>query len=623
MPPQRHFFFLPFFFFPPPAPAAFPASAAAVPSAPAGIGVAVPLPPADPVPPAAPVDEGAVNADLAGPGPPKTGFGTETPCILATRERTRASKRLRKTADRALNLRTCSPRRFLGQAPSLVDAATTYRSVVSCSDDQQTDIVSPPDAEPGLHGSCEPSFDQEEETRTDFDRFGFVQRRNGFREGIPIVVVRRHPPDARSRLAVEAESGQLTRRKGSMEEVLARVGSKKAGLKLDRARSSRRLAPSGSPIDFRHQSLHRHRLARCAGVPPATARCSMAIKPLVDAVAIALGAAEVVSRAATISAQRNPLRPPTSRKAEPIRPAEPAPKPRQEPVKDAPSWRKEAWPAGPARHPIDSKTPKDRRPFEASLASQPASAPAPSTSADVVQKSSHTFVSENPAGNEAARTEVKLDVPPLQTRPSSSPVDSLWLSSSPTTEGTSLQPPAPSPASSSDPVASSSKSLDPEAAELIKAVARERFVQDEASRQAETLVRPALRCCTTMCSHLYLQSKPVLRASKVPSSRIGRLFHYGGKPFPDALARLTHADRNIRSSGAGLAAGLGWGMASEAARRSTGAGGSATGSLLLSEANVKRLVAKLSRMRGAALKLGQFMSIQGAAADLEGVRARS
>lgn len=32
---------------------------------------------------------------------------------------------------------------------------------------------------------------------------------------------------------------------------------------------------------------------------------------------------------------------------------------------------------------------------------------------------------------------------------------------------------------------------------------------------------------------------------------------------------------------------------------------------MLTESNVKRLVAKLTRMRGAALKLGQFMSIQG------------
>lgn len=32
---------------------------------------------------------------------------------------------------------------------------------------------------------------------------------------------------------------------------------------------------------------------------------------------------------------------------------------------------------------------------------------------------------------------------------------------------------------------------------------------------------------------------------------------------------------------------------------------------MLTEGNIKRLVSKLTKMRGAALKLGQFMSIQG------------
>ncbi|TIA89920.1 hypothetical protein E3P99_01825 [Wallemia hederae] len=77
------------------------------------------------------------------------------------------------------------------------------------------------------------------------------------------------------------------------------------------------------------------------------------------------------------------------------------------------------------------------------------------------------------------------------------------------------------------------------------------------------------------------------RYTKVPSSRIGRLFHYGG-----------------------LAAGLTYGTASEYLRsggqRKQGGGNSA----FLSEANVDRLVSKLSVMRGAALKLGQFLSIQ-------------
>ncbi|BGP27503.1 hypothetical protein JCM10295v2_006473 [Rhodotorula toruloides] len=77
-------------------------------------------------------------------------------------------------------------------------------------------------------------------------------------------------------------------------------------------------------------------------------------------------------------------------------------------------------------------------------------------------------------------------------------------------------------------------------------------------------------------------------ASKVPASRFGRLMHYGG-----------------------LAAALGVGMASEAFRRSSNRADGASQSLLMSEANLERLVAKLSKMRGAALKLGQFLSIQG------------
>ncbi|EKM52440.1 uncharacterized protein PHACADRAFT_126247 [Phanerochaete carnosa HHB-10118-sp] len=77
-----------------------------------------------------------------------------------------------------------------------------------------------------------------------------------------------------------------------------------------------------------------------------------------------------------------------------------------------------------------------------------------------------------------------------------------------------------------------------------------------------------------------------LQSSKVPSSRIGRLFHYGG-----------------------LAASLGYGAASELIRRSTGNSDQHT-SLMMTEGNVKRLVSKLTQMRGAALKLGQFMSIQ-------------
>lgn len=80
-----------------------------------------------------------------------------------------------------------------------------------------------------------------------------------------------------------------------------------------------------------------------------------------------------------------------------------------------------------------------------------------------------------------------------------------------------------------------------------------------------------------------------LRASRVPSSRLGRLFHYGG-----------------------LAAGIGWGTATEAVKRATSGAQDDSYPLVLSETNVRRLVDKLTKMRGAALKLGQFMSIQDA-----------
>ncbi|KAL1724300.1 ABC1-domain-containing protein [Schizophyllum commune] len=60
----------------------------------------------------------------------------------------------------------------------------------------------------------------------------------------------------------------------------------------------------------------------------------------------------------------------------------------------------------------------------------------------------------------------------------------------------------------------------------------------------------------------------------------------------------------------GLAASLGYGAASEMIRRTTSGSENQSSSLMMTEANIGRLVSKLSQMRGAALKLGQFMSIQ-------------
>jgi hypothetical protein len=63
----------------------------------------------------------------------------------------------------------------------------------------------------------------------------------------------------------------------------------------------------------------------------------------------------------------------------------------------------------------------------------------------------------------------------------------------------------------------------------------------------------------------------------------------------------------------GLAATLGYGAASELLRRSTASTEStgSSSSLMITEANLTRLVSKLTQMRGAALKVGQFLSIQG------------
>lgn len=76
-----------------------------------------------------------------------------------------------------------------------------------------------------------------------------------------------------------------------------------------------------------------------------------------------------------------------------------------------------------------------------------------------------------------------------------------------------------------------------------------------------------------------------LRESKVPATRLSRIWNYGG-----------------------LAAGMLGGALTESLSRGFGGGGQ--GSVMFSAGNMERLVAKLSRMRGAALKLGQMMSFQ-------------
>jgi hypothetical protein len=72
----------------------------------------------------------------------------------------------------------------------------------------------------------------------------------------------------------------------------------------------------------------------------------------------------------------------------------------------------------------------------------------------------------------------------------------------------------------------------------------------------------------------------------VPSSRVGRAFGF-----------------------ASLGAGLAWGAVGEIGSRVVG-GGNGSSNVLTTDANADRLAATLCRMRGAALKMGQMLSIQ-------------
>ncbi|KAH8733153.1 ubiquinone biosynthesis protein-like protein coq-8 [Phaeosphaeriaceae sp. PMI808] len=118
-------------------------------------------------------------------------------------------------------------------------------------------------------------------------------------------------------------------------------------------------------------------------------------------------------------------------------------------------------------------------------------------------------------------------------------------------------------------------------------------VAEEMQNLASQLAQDAQRNAT---SHPEVTSDPsiepeiaayTLRESRVPSSRFGRMWQY-----------------------AGLGTSMALGAVGESLRRVTGSAASTTGSLMLSPGNIEILVAKLSRMRGAALKLGQMISIQ-------------
>ncbi|KAG0326857.1 hypothetical protein BGZ99_008863 [Dissophora globulifera] len=149
-------------------------------------------------------------------------------------------------------------------------------------------------------------------------------------------------------------------------------------------------------------------------------------------------------------------------------------------------------------------------------------------------------------------------------------------SSSPAVSKAPVSPVSPSPVSPTQSTPASTVSTENAAATLHDPVARttasETVTSDSSSDEA-------------------IHSKIVkknLTAASMPTSRVSRLFHYGG-----------------------LAASLGVGAITETMRRSVGRGTVASESpTFLTPANMDRLVNKLTRMRGAALKLGQMLSIQ-------------
>ncbi|KAL4918042.1 ABC1 family-domain-containing protein [Aspergillus aurantiobrunneus] len=111
---------------------------------------------------------------------------------------------------------------------------------------------------------------------------------------------------------------------------------------------------------------------------------------------------------------------------------------------------------------------------------------------------------------------------------------------------------------------------------------------DVEPRNVEDIVPPDAKIDSEIVAELKKEEDSYrMVESRVPSSRLGRLWQYGG-----------------------LATSMAFGAVGESFRRVTGSAEDAAGSLVFSAGNMERLVAKLSKMRGAALKLGQMISFQ-------------
>ena len=112
--------------------------------------------------------------------------------------------------------------------------------------------------------------------------------------------------------------------------------------------------------------------------------------------------------------------------------------------------------------------------------------------------------------------------------------------------------------------------------------------QDNQQHAINTSSEPSIQNSKTTSSVSDALAAPTTRLREgqaVPSSRVGRAVGF-----------------------AGLGAGLAWGAIGEVSSRLVGSGGS--GNVMTNDANADRLAATLCRMRGAALKMGQMLSIQ-------------
>ncbi len=121
---------------------------------------------------------------------------------------------------------------------------------------------------------------------------------------------------------------------------------------------------------------------------------------------------------------------------------------------------------------------------------------------------------------------------------------------------------------------------------LIKQSAAQHESSNDMSRNHKSEIETAKEYITTYEDDEKMQHLP--EGSAVPSTRLSRAFGF-----------------------ASLGAGLVIGTAAEFARRTLGGSSNNNGSLVLSnDANAQRLSDSLRRMRGAAMKLGQMLSIQ-------------